>query len=135
MFDKLSAMPNQTATNIEERRFQLPWLYSECTRQKRIKANYGRLSRTSGSAENMASSHQESESGAESIQIENTNEDEVYVSNLKLPEKKSISVIRLLPNVEVTSNVSGSATLYLYSGRSLKGRTKFSFKGCEYICL
>lgn len=119
VFDKLSAMPNQTATNIEEGVSTAMALFGADQAKRIVLITDGY--ENEGSAENMASSIRSQKVELKVVQIENTNEDEVYVSNLELPEKIHIGDTFTL-NVEVTSNVSGSATLYLYSGRSLKGQ-------------
>ncbi len=119
VFETLSTVPNQTATNIEEAISTAMALFDADKAKRIVLITDGY--ENEGCVENMASSIRSQDVDLKVVQIENSGENEVYVSNLELPEKIHIGDTFTL-NVEVTSNISQNATLYLYSGRSLMGQ-------------
>ena len=80
-----------------------------------------------GSFQNLTTSMQGQSIDFQVMLMDENNDPEVYIQNLRVPDKIGIGESFQI-NVEVMSNIACDATIYLYGGRTLKGSEKIKLQ-------
>lgn len=120
IFSELTSTPVTTATNLEKAVSAALTIFPEDTAKRLVLITDGL--ENAGSVEKMAGTVTSQDVDVKVIKLEQNMGEEVYVSNLELPEYVHVGDAF---NVKVTiqSNVSTQALVSLYSGRTLKGQS------------
>lgn len=120
IFSEVTSAPVSTATNLEKAVSTALTIFPEDTAKRLVLITDGL--ENAGSIEKMAGAVTAQDVDVKVIKLEQNMGEEVYVSNLELPEYVHVGDTF---NVKVTieSNVSTQAVVSLYSGRTLKGQS------------
>lgn len=120
IFTELSSAPVSTATNLEKAVSTALSIFPDDSAKRLVLITDGL--ENAGSIEKMAGSVTASDVDVKVIKLEQNMEEEVYVSDVDLPdyvhEGDSFNV-----KVTIQSNVETQAIVSLYSGRNLKGQS------------
>lgn len=120
IFSEVTSAPVTTATNLEKAVSTALTIFPEDTAKRLVLITDGL--ENAGSVEKMAGTVAAQDIDVKVLKLEQNMGEEVYVSNLELPQHVHIGDTF---NVKVTiqSNVSTEAVVSLYSGRTLKGQS------------
>lgn len=120
IFAEVTSAPVTTATNLEKAVSTALTIFPEDTAKRLVLITDGL--ENAGSVEKMAGTVAAQDIDVKVLKLEQNMGEEVYVSNLELPQYVHIGDTF---NVKVTiqSNVSTEAVVSLYSGRTLKGQS------------
>lgn len=120
IFSEVTSEPVTTATNLEKAVSAALTIFPEDTAKRLVLITDGL--ENAGSVEKMAGTVAAQDIDVKVLKLEQNMGEEVYVSNLELPQQVHIGDTF---NVKVTiqSNVSTEAVVSLYSGRTLKGQS------------
>lgn len=133
-FGELETKPITTATNLEQAVQAALALFPDQSGKRLVVITDG--NENEGSLKKMVPSLTNDNVTVQVMELTNNLEKEVYVNNVVVPDKVSIGDTFSV-EVEVESNIKTSATLYLYSGNTLKsteevelqtGTNQFVFK-------
>lgn len=120
IFTELSSAPVSTATNLEKAVSTALSIFPDDSAKRLVLITDGL--ENAGSVEKMAGSVTASDVDVKVIKLEQNMEEEVYVSDVELPdyvhEGDNFNV-----KVTIQSNVETQAVVSLYSGRNLKGQS------------
>ncbi len=120
IFTSISSAPVSTATNLEKAVSTALSIFPDDTAKRLVLITDGL--ENAGSIEQMVGSVTASDVDVKVIKLEQNMEEEVYVSDVELPDYVHVGDSF---NVKVTiqSNVETQAVVSLYSGRTLKGQS------------
>ncbi len=120
IFSELTSQPVTVATNLEKAVSTAMTIFPEGSAKRLVLITDGL--ENAGSVEKMAGTVSAQDIDLKVIRLEQSMENEVYVSNMELPEQVHVGDVF---NVKVTinSNIETSALVSLYSGRTLKGQS------------
>lgn len=120
IFSELGSVPISTSTNLEKAVSTALTIFPEDSAKRLVLITDGL--ENAGSVEKMAGTVTSQDVELKVIKLEQQMGNEVYVSNLELPERVHVGDVF---NVKVTidSNIETSAVVSLYSGRTLKGQS------------
>lgn len=120
IFSELSSAPVTTATNLEKAVSTALTIFPDDTAKRLVLITDGL--ENAGSVEKMAGMVTTQDVDVKVIKLEQNMGEEVYVSDLDLPEHVHIGD-EFNVKVTIESNVATQAVVSLYSGRTLKGQS------------
>lgn len=122
-FAELTTQPVSTATNLEKAVSSALTIFPDDTAKRLVLITDGL--ENAGNIEKMAGAVTSQNVDVKVIQLEQSMGEEVYVSNLELPDTVHIGDTFNI-KVSIESNVTTQAVVSLYSGRNLKGQSTVS---------
>lgn len=123
LFAELTTQPISTATNLEKAVSTALTVLPEDTAKRLVLITDGL--ENAGSIEKMAGAVTSQKVDVKVIQLEQSMGEEVYVSDMELPQTVHIGDTFNI-KVSIESNVATQAVVSLYSGRTLKGQSTVS---------